>query len=296
MTLFGCDISNNNDGGTNTIDLTEIINEGFSWIEAKVSEGNHYRDPDWPRIRDFCKVSDIPYIGYHYVTTDPPAQQAATWVANGGGPNAMLDFELNSGDISNFWAVLNAFRNVGVTVRLSYIPHWYWQQIGAPDITNAPGLVASNYVVGTGYAAQLYPGDSSARWFPYGGAAPQILQFSAQAIVANLQVCDVNAFRGTTSQLRQLLGLPPASIKGVFMALSDVEQSELLTKVREVWDQLRGPGGHGWPQLGQNAAGQNLSLVDAVANVENVVETVEAAVKPVKTRAPRAKKVEDTEE
>lgn len=35
--------------------------------------------------------------------------------------------------------------------------------------------------------------------------------------------------------------------------------------LQEVWRQLRGPQGNGWAQLGQNAQGQNLSLVDAVA-------------------------------
>lgn len=37
--------------------------------------------------------------------------------------------------------------------------------------------------------------------------------------------------------------------------------------LREVWEQLRGPGGKGWPQLGKNAKGENLSLVDAVAEL-----------------------------
>ncbi|SGJ41599.1 Uncharacterised protein [Mycobacterium tuberculosis] len=44
------------------------------------------------------------------------------------------------------------------------------------------------------------------------------------------------------------------------MALTDEEQTELLTKVREIWDQLRGPNGAGWPQLGQNEQGQDLTL------------------------------------
>lgn len=38
--------------------------------------------------------------------------------------------------------------------------------------------------------------------------------------------------------------------------------------IREIWEQLRGPEGKGWPQLGKNAAGENLSLVDAVAAVK----------------------------
>ena len=49
------------------------------------------------------------------------------------------------------------------------------------------------------------------------------------------------------------------------MALNDDEQRELLHKTREVWDQLRGIDGKGWKQLGQNAAGQNLTLVDGIA-------------------------------
>ena len=49
------------------------------------------------------------------------------------------------------------------------------------------------------------------------------------------------------------------------MALTDDEQNELLWKTREIWDQLRGIDGKGWPQLGTNADGQALTLVDGVA-------------------------------
>ncbi|CAM4359680.1 hypothetical protein MB901379_04753 [Mycobacterium basiliense] len=64
--------------------------------------------------------------------------------------------------------------------------------------------------------------------------------------------------------------------RGPLMALSDEEQAELLTKVREIWDQLRGPNGAGWPQLGQNAAGQNLTPVDAIAAIKDDVENMVA--------------------
>lgn len=60
--------------------------------------------------------------------------------------------------------------------------------------------------------------------------------------------------------------------KGALMALSDAEQSELLTKVREIWDQLRGPGGNGWPQLG------GLTPVDALAAISHKLK--DAAVAP----------------
>lgn len=53
----------------------------------------------------------------------------------------------------------------------------------------------------------------------------------------------------------------PIPEEGFLMALSDAEQRELLTKTRQIHDQL-GP----WEQLGQNEKGQNLTLVDAVAD------------------------------
>ena len=57
----------------------------------------------------------------------------------------------------------------------------------------------------------------------------------------------------------------PIPEEGFLMALSDAEQRELLTKTRDVWDQLRGPGGKGWPQLGTNDKGENLTVVDHLA-------------------------------
>lgn len=117
----------------------------------------------------------------------------------------MLDFEANSGDIDNFWTVVDAFNQAGVTISLSYIPHWYWRQIGSPDLSQVPGLIASSYVTGSNYASTLYPGDSNMRyWCAYGGSTPQILQFTNAAQVGSLLV-DCNAFRGTRSQLITLL-------------------------------------------------------------------------------------------
>ena len=53
----------------------------------------------------------------------------------------------------------------------------------------------------------------------------------------------------------------PIPEEGFLMALSDAEQRELLQKTRDIHAQL-GP----WPQLGKNDKGQNLTLVDAVAD------------------------------
>jgi hypothetical protein len=71
---------------------------------------------------------------------------------------------------------------------------------------------ASSYVTGSGYASDLYPGDSSSKWAPYGGQVPAILQFSSSATIAGQTTCDANAYRGTIVDLIKLLapGWAPA--------------------------------------------------------------------------------------
>ena len=67
---------------------------------------------------------------------------------------------------------------------------------------------------------------------------------------------------------------PPATAKDVFMALTDQQQNDLYNAVMgiasaaaDIQTQLRGPGLRGWPQLGSDADGRNLTLVDAIAKL-----------------------------
>ena len=55
---------------------------------------------------------------------------------------------------------------------------------------------------------------------------------------------------------------PPPATEGIG---EEAMSPEDRRRLREVWDQLRGPSGKGWPQLGTDDAGRPLTLVDAVA-------------------------------
>jgi predicted chitinase len=70
---------------------------------------------------------------------------------------------------------------------------------------------------------------------------------------------------------------PAPTPEGPLMALTDDEQQELLTKTREIWDQLRGPGGNGWPQL------SGLTPVDAIAKLLAAAKTAVKKAAPKKT-------------
>lgn len=267
MTVFGIDISNFQAG----LNISQVASEGFSWVEAKVSEGNYYKDPTWAANQSGAGQAGLPIIGYHYANaSSDPASQVQNWQANGGPNVCMIDFENNSGTINDYWALVNAFNAAGIKVALSYIPQWYWSKIGSPDLSGVPGLVSSAYPASTAeYATSTYAsagGDSGEGWASYGGGNPVIWQFTDQASVAGMTV-DADAFRGSLSDLNSLL-----AGGGPFMALTDAQQEQLLSAVLDIQQQLRGPGLAGWPQLGATSAGQDLTVVDALAAVKTAVE------------------------
>lgn len=248
MTLFGIDISNYQGPA---FDVAAARREGFVFLAAKVSEGDGYRDPYWPRNRDLARAHGFHLTGYHYVRPGDPDRQADAFTDHLGDRSipAMLDFEDGSGGIDQFWAVRHAIEARGVTVRFSYIPRWYWQRIGSPPLDGVPGLWASAYVNGSGYASVLYPGDDAPGWAPYGGVTPVILQFSDRGLVAGQRI-DVDAFRGSETELAALFG-------------SGMEEDDMAGEAQDVQRQLRGPDLTGWPQLG------GLTVVDALAEVRD---------------------------
>ncbi len=278
MTLYGIDISNNNGPD---IDLAQVRDEGFDFVFCKVSEGSDFVDDTWPGYRAAAQAAGLLLAGYHYLRSGPSVEaQADMFVGHlGQGIPAMVDFEQGSGDMDTFWAFVNAVSARGARVALSYIPRWYWQQIGGGDLSAVPGLIQSFYVMGSGYASALYPGDDSAGWAAFGGRVPDLLQFTDRANVAGYTL-DANAFRGTRDQLSTLL----TGTQGGFMALDDAQQADLLAQVTDIDTQLRGPGNEGWPQLGVNADGQNLTLVDAVAAVRSDLASLAAEIAAIKAK------------
>ncbi|WP_237112569.1 glycoside hydrolase family 25 protein [Mycobacteroides abscessus] len=200
--IFGIDISNNN----GFVDLDRVKTEGFQFVWAKVSEGPTFVDSFWPSTRDWCGRIGLLLAGYHYIREGDTQAQADNLISHLGDVSipVMLDFEQGSGDIENFWAVKDAIEARGAVVCLSYIPRWYWQQIGEPDISGVPGLIQSSYVGGSGYASTLYPGNDSPLWTGYGGKDVDILQFTDHALIAGKHL-DANAYRAPLDHLESLL-------------------------------------------------------------------------------------------
>lgn len=125
---------------------------------------------------------------------------------------------------------------------------------------NLPGQVAHQYTDGTGFGGGLPEGCP-----PFGN-------------------CDMNSADGLDPEaFAAACGITDTPQEGPLMALSDDQQQQLLDAVLDVQTQLRGPGLSGWPQLGSNSKGEDLTVVDALAAIENSLAnmlTFIASIKP----------------
>lgn len=227
--LYGVDVSNNNFGGPSTPNLTEIApwiqsavaGGGFSFVEAKASQGSTFVDPTFPTVASACKANNLVFIPYHFADTSAAASQVANFQAAAPGYGyVMIDFEYEDPTTgkpactyAELTALISAFEAAGIKVVLNYFPQWYWGDLGSPDLSAISGtLVSSSWVSGSGYASDLYPGYTWAGWDAYGnGGTPVICQFTNSAQVGNL-VVDANAFQGTLAELQALVAGTPLPV------------------------------------------------------------------------------------
>lgn len=218
-TLFYPDVANVNwdNSGTGVVStqgqqnllsfLAMLAPQGFSGCAHKMTQGAGFVDWYGALAQTWCAQNNLPFIGYHYLTTEDPNAQAQNWLAAGGGTNAMFDWEESGGDLNNFWNVVNAFNAVGVNVQLAYIPQWYLEGDGSGAGTDisalAPNgilLVSSAWPGGSGYASDIYAnagGDTGEGFNPFdNGPVPSAWQFTNQASIGSF-VVDCNAYLGT---------------------------------------------------------------------------------------------------
>lgn len=210
LAIFGPDISSYQHG-LRVADLSD------PFILLKCTEGTYYADPDYGPWLAQAKSSKKLAIAYHFVKVEssPQAQAQFLWTRIGDTAlPVMLDIETEGTSKPGLPFVLDvadAMLTRGLNVRLAYLPRWYWQQIGSPDLTplarRGIGVVSSAYPSraglepAAGYAAS--GGDNGPGWASYGGVRPVLWQYTDSGL--EQQRLDFNAFRGTISELAALL-------------------------------------------------------------------------------------------
>lgn len=208
--LWGIDISRYQEG----IDLRRVRGEGYDFCIIKASQGTR-TDPQFARHLDQARSAGLLVAAYHYQEGNVPAAAQAEHIARTvpRDVGVILDLEKGGGTVALTRDITQRLRDKGFHVPLTYVPRWYWQQIGSPDLRGLPPLWYSRYPAnGTGAASQAWARNAAwlnTMWGGYGGIGVEILQFSESGTVAGRTPVDMNAYRGSREQLAALFGGAP---------------------------------------------------------------------------------------
>lgn len=203
MTIYGIDVS----GYQPNINMAQVKAEGFDFAIIKATEGDNYVNPSYAsQVQNALNVGLIT-MSYHFVhSADENGQVAEIERYVRKDLPVWLDSEVDgSGEYGVSVDLVARLRADGWNVVGTYLPKWFWSQIGSPDLRPLGLLWSSGYPSSSaGYASVLYPGDSATGWNAYGNVTPSIYQFTDKALVAGLSV-DSSAFRGSAADLVALV-------------------------------------------------------------------------------------------
>lgn len=201
MTLYGIDVSSYQSG----INFNQVKSEGFSFTVIKATEGDNYVNPYYAAQAQASINAGLYTMSYHFVhAADENGQVAEVENHVRKDLPLWLDSEVDgSGEYAVSVDLVRRLRADGWNVLGTYLPKWFWSQIGSPDLRPLGALWASSYPGGAGTASGIYSsigGDNASGWSPYGNVTPTLYQFTDRATVAGLNV-DCSAFRGSLNDL-----------------------------------------------------------------------------------------------
>lgn len=209
--IWGLDISHHQGAG---FPLARARAEGFDFAFFKATEGAGFVDRQFAANLAAGRAAGMLVAAYHYQRGDVSAAAQVAHIQRHVPRDVpiVLDVEANGGD-ARLTRDLNARLNAaGYRTPLLYLPKWYWQQIGSPDLRGLPPLWFSRYPDNRGgSASQIYGRVPASYWNGYGGLGVEVLQFSSSATVAGRTPIDVNAYRGSREQLAALFGGAPGA-------------------------------------------------------------------------------------
>jgi GH25 family lysozyme M1 (1,4-beta-N-acetylmuramidase) len=209
-TVFGVDVSEHQDG----MSLRQAANEGIQFAIIRTTDGT-YMDRCYQSHLDDAESAGMVTAAYHYLrnpsegTTVAQQVDAALAVMGDARRPMWLDCETDAGlSVEHIREAKRLFEAAGVRVCgvYSYVPWWEGRVFEGEPKTEEFGAVwvaayGRNF---GGVPAHIYGGDYHQQWdYPLGDQKPVIWQFGSRGLVAGREV-DINAFRGTIDQLKQL--------------------------------------------------------------------------------------------
>lgn len=210
MTIFGIDVSEHQNG----MSLTQAGREGMQFAIVRTTDGT-YKDSCYRSHIIDAEQGGLITAAYHYLrrptegTTVSAQVEASVEVMGDKKRPVWLDCEtpagLSVGDIRTAKREYEA-RGVRVIGCYTYVPWWEGKIYGGEPDSHEFGKfwVAAYGNDRSGNPSEIYPGDGDGQWsYPLGNQKPALWQFGSKGSVAGYSV-DVNAFRGTKTQVHDL--------------------------------------------------------------------------------------------
>lgn len=253
-TIFGVDVSSHQNG----MSLKQAAREGIAFAIIRTTDGT-YRDSCYQSHLADAEGAGLVTAAYHYLrnpsegTSVAQQVQASVEVMGAKKRPVWIDVETNAGlHVDHIRACKREFERHGVRVIgcYSYVPYWEGRiRPREPDSHEFGEFWVAAYGANRrGTPQSIYPGDSHRQWsYPLGNQKPVLWQFGSRGLVAGREV-DVNAFKGSKEELRQLFygGAPVKKPSDGGKRVSDNEKL-----MRAVFEQFAGykykkDGGSTW--------------------------------------------------
>lgn len=198
---------------------------GAQAVAIKATQGTGYISPTYGNQAANAASHAVPDLAYHFIEHASGAAQADHFFATAGKTPAMVDCEptfdshgnyVSMPTIADVCAFVDRLRARGGIIWWVYLPHWWWEVLGSPDL--APLRERGLLLWSSAYTS--YSDSSSAvGWQGYGGMVPLVWQYSESTPFGGLAEVDFSAFRGSAFAGKQ----DPASVaacRAEFLSLS----------------------------------------------------------------------------
>lgn len=202
--IHGIDVSHHQ----GLLNWSALARDGVAFAFIKSTEGSTFQDDRFTANLTGATNAGMLVAAYHYVRSSATAAaQVANVVRTVPRTIPVIpDIEANSGGIALAQEFVALLGKAGYHVPLTYLPRWYWAQIGSPSLKGLPPLWSSRYPDNVpGSIADEYADVPLSYWAGYGGSTVTVLQYTSSAIIAGKSPLDANAFQGTRAQLAQIL-------------------------------------------------------------------------------------------
>jgi hypothetical protein len=177
---------------------------------ARATLSSTVTDTSYTTFKARAAAAGTFFVAYHWLNHGNLAAQARhCYSVVGPDVAVMIDAEDEAGNtgyngpltVADLIGFASAYRALGGTVSLCYLPFWYWSgAMSAPSLT--PLNTAGLHLVSSNYPSNGYT-ENGPGWAPYGGVTPVQWQYTSTPI-------DMNAYRGTVADYTEMVGVPMA--------------------------------------------------------------------------------------